>query len=177
MKHRRFVVLTVIVFAAIIPAGVVAAAGIPGLQDGELPTGIPGSVLVALISGVVTYLVARLQFGPAAKKSELDELVTIIDEMRKERENTRADYRRVLIELEQEREKRRALAVRMETFENLCADKDRELESLRCEVETLRSEIAGRDQRIAELTVEVEELRALVERLGGQPPRKKAVGR
>jgi len=174
MKHRRFIVLTVIVLAATIPAGVVAAAGVSGFQGGELPAGIGDSAIAALIGAAATYLVTRLT---TAKKTDLDILRTAVEVMQKEREDTRTNYSRVLIELEQEREKRRALAVRMETFENLCADKDRELESLRCEVETLRSEIAGRDQRIAELTVEVEELRALVERLGGQPPRKKAVGR
>jgi chromosome segregation ATPase len=142
--------------------------------------GVVFGFLGSLITGLPAWLRARAESRTAARKTDLDELRAIIDETRKERENSRESYQRLSIELEQEREKRRKLDDRVEKFENLCEDKDREIAGLRqlveqqgCEIDKLRDELAVRDQLVTDLTVEVEELRALFEQNGLTPPPRK----
>lgn len=144
----------------------------PTLSDAVLVAllGALFGFLGSLLTAVPAAFKARAESRRAAKQTDLDALRQIITELRAERETSRNDYRRLSAELEAERVKRRELGERVEAFENLCDDKDREIEVLRCEVDKLRQELASRDQRIAELVAEVETLRLLMEKHNIKPP-------
>ncbi|HMN14131.1 MAG TPA: hypothetical protein PKD55_17585 [Bellilinea sp.] len=175
MPTRRTVtiVLVVLLLAAVIPAGIATARADNQETAGE----IPETAIAALIGGGFGFLATWLGHRRTAKKDDLDALRAIIDEMRTERGNTQANYERVLLDLEQERQKRRDILERVEKFEQDCENKDRqietyrtEIEDLRCEIDKLRTEVQGRDKRIADLVTEVDELRALMEQNGLTPP-------
>lgn len=182
MRSRRLIPNWLVMFLAV-PIGLFSTGAAlvvvdPTLSDAVLVAllGALFGFLGSLLTAVPAAVKARAESRRAAKQTDLDALRQIITELRAEREMSRNDYRRLSAELEAERVKRRELGERVDAFENLCDDKDREIEALRCEVGKLREELTSRDQRITDLVIEVDELRRMMKENGIEPPPRRRNG-